>query len=142
MIVLELELAAMQPGNRRGKTQSQAGARLRTALLEPHEALDRAITVGHGNAAAAVSHSQQDTIALSLRRHNDLRVGTVQPAPVFDGVVDQIGQRLADQLSVAVNRSSRRRLHLEMDALVVGEWLVELTHPARDLGSIAFGHAV
>src|SRR6267143_1784922 len=61
---------------------------------------------------------------------------------IFDRVIDQIGERLADELPVAVNRRSRRRLDLEVDALFIGERLVELAHPARDLGRIKLGHAV
>src|SRR5262249_9139578 len=41
VFILELELAAMEAGHRRGEAQPQPRAGLRTALFEPNEALDR-----------------------------------------------------------------------------------------------------
>ena len=136
----------MQPRHRRGEAQPQPRARLRAALLEAHEALDRAAAIGLGNAAAAVGDREQDALALAHRLDHDLGLGPVHAGAigraVFDGVVDQIGERLADELAVAVHRSGGRRLDLELDALVVGERLVELAHAARDLGRIDLRHAV
>jgi len=97
MIVLELELAAMEAGHRRGEAQPQPRAGLRTALFEPNEALDRAASVGRGNAAAAIGDRKQDPVALSRRRDHDFGVGPVHPGAIgraiFDGVIDQIGER-------------------------------------------------
>ena len=46
MGVAEPELAAMQRRDRRGQAQSEAGAGLGAARLEPHEALHGVLAVG------------------------------------------------------------------------------------------------
>src|SRR5262249_56180695 len=75
VVILELELAAMQAGHRRSKAEPQTGARERAALFEPHEALDRAAAVGRGNAATAIRDRQHDAVALSRGRDEDLSRG-------------------------------------------------------------------
>src|SRR5258708_1279656 len=121
---------------------SQPRTRLRATLFEADEALDRTTAFRCRNTATAIGDGQQDAIALAPCRHDDLCVGAIYPAPVFDGVVDQIGKRLADQLPVAVHRGRHRRFDLEMDTLIIGERLVEFSHPPRDFGRIDFSHVV
>src|SRR5229473_5941772 len=70
-IVLELELAAVQPRDRGGQAQPQSRARFGTALLQPHEALDRAAAIGLGNTAAAVGDGQENPVALAHRLDHD-----------------------------------------------------------------------
>ena len=54
LVVLEPQFAAMQMRHRGGEAQAQPRARLRTALLQPHEALDHPLAVGFGDAGPAV----------------------------------------------------------------------------------------
>src|SRR6516162_10543422 len=67
LVVLQLELAAVQPRDGGGKAQPQAGTWLRTALFEPHKALHRATAINFGNAAAGVFHRQQNSLAVRHR---------------------------------------------------------------------------
>ena len=60
---------------------------------------------------------------------------------VLDGVVDKIGERLADQFAVALD-GRRRRLDAQRKPLVVGQRLVEFAHVVGDFGGVEFGHAV
>ena len=54
-----------QTGHRSGKAQSQARARLRAALLEPHKALDHARAVRLRDAGTAVGDGEHDAPALA-----------------------------------------------------------------------------
>src|SRR6516164_6140318 len=63
LIVLELELATMQPCHRRGKAQPQPRARLRPALLKTHEALDDPTAVGLGNAGTVIGDAERNALA-------------------------------------------------------------------------------
>src|SRR5450755_3554524 len=60
VIVLHDELAAMQARDGGGETQAEPGARLRAALLEPHEALEHPPAIGRRNAGAVVGDAEQD----------------------------------------------------------------------------------
>ena len=64
-IILKRQFATVQPRHRGGEAQAQAGARLRPALLEPHEALEHPFAVGLGNAGPVVGHGQQDAVAVA-----------------------------------------------------------------------------
>ena len=143
LVVLEPQFAAMQARDRRGEAQAKPGTRLRAALLQPHEALDDAAAVGFRNARSAVGDGEQNAVALGQCAHHDLgwcavdRLATRRR--VFDGIVDQIGERLADQFAIAVERRGRSRLDLKRDALFVGQRLVEFADVVRDLGGVELG---
>ena len=82
-------------------------------MFEPHETLDCAAAVGRGNTVAAIGDCKQDAVALSCRRDKDLSGRPVQRrtagCAIFDRVVDQIGERLTDELPIAVNRRKLAR---------------------------------
>src|SRR5664279_1973282 len=136
----------MQPRHRRGEAQAEPGARLRTALFEADEALDHTRAVGFRNARSAVGDGEQDAVALVERAHHDFRrraVGDqVARLGIFDGIVDQIGERLADQLAVAFDLGRRIGLNLERDALLLGQRLVQLADVVGDLGGVELAHVV
>src|SRR5712664_4003315 len=67
LVVLELELAAMQVGDRRDQAQPEPGTRLRPALFEPHESLNHAAAIGRRDARAGVGDREQNAIALARR---------------------------------------------------------------------------
>src|SRR2546422_11762865 len=66
-IVLQAQFAAVQMRDRGGEAQAQPRARLRAALLQPHEALDHAAAVVGGNAGPRVGDREQDAIPLPAR---------------------------------------------------------------------------
>ena len=146
VIVLERQFAAMQARHRRGKAQAQPEARLRAALLEAHEAFDHARTVAFRDAGAAIGHGEQNAVAVVERAQHDFRplavdLGGIRLA-VFDGIVEQIGDRLAHQLAVALDRRGAVGLDLERDALLLGQRLVKLADVAGDLGGVEIDHVV
>src|SRR5438093_11615933 len=99
-VVLESQLAGMEMRDGGGEAQAQPRARLGAALLEAHEPLDRATAVGLRNARPAIGDREQDAVPLPLRGHQDLRaVHRLRVRlGIFDGVVDEIRQCLADEL--------------------------------------------
>ena len=130
----------MQMSDRRRETEAESRARLRAALLQPHEALHHTFAIARGNARTMVGYAETDAIPLPACRDHDVgrhaihfrRMGT----RVFDGVVDEIGERLGHQLAVAAHRQGCAGLDLERHALFVGERIVKLTDPADDVGGV------
>ncbi len=117
MIVLELEFAAMKPRHRGGEAQPQARAGLGAALLEPHETFDHAAAIGRRDARTVIRHGQRDALAATAGADHDFRRGAVELVAVaveafgpgiFDGVVDQIGERLAHQFGIAAHAAPPR----------------------------------
>ena len=110
MIVFELQLAAMQPRNRRGKAQTQSQSRLRTALIQAHEAFDNAVPIGFRDTGPAILHGQHDAIPVIGRLDENLgglAIELTVGAGVFDGVIHEIGQRLTDKFAIATHRRRR-----------------------------------
>src|SRR6201997_435905 len=118
----------MQAGHRRRQTQAKSGTWLGAALLEPHEALDGVRTIGLRYSGTAVTYGELDAVALAAGRDQDLGRraigGMALRLGVFDGVVHQVGERLADQLAVTLDRS-RRCLDPQGQALGIGERLLK-----------------
>ena len=88
------------------RLKPKPGAGLRAALLQPHEPLDHAPAVGFRNARPVIGDREQDALARVGRAAPTISAGVpCRPSRrlgIFDRVVDQIGERLADQFAVAV----------------------------------------
>src|SRR5579883_590077 len=98
----------MQPRDGGGKAQTETRAGFRPALLQTHEALHNPPAIGFRNARTAVGHAQRYAIAVKASGDYDLGWCAVKLAlrpGIFDRVVDQIGERLADQLAIADRKS-------------------------------------
>src|SRR5208282_4307972 len=98
VVVLELELAAVQSCDGGGEAQTQSRAWLRPALFEPHEALDDTVAIGVGNTRPVVRHRERNAIAVHAGFDYDLGghfvgLGGLWPG-IFDRVIDEIRQRL------------------------------------------------
>src|SRR5437763_16051019 len=145
MVVLERELTAMQPRHRRGEAEPEAGPRLGAALLEAHETLDRTSAVGLRNAASAIRDGEQDPLAFVLRFDDDFGLHTIDRAAigstVLDGVIDQVGQRLADELAIAVNGWAGRRFDRGVEGLYMPQRIVELADAAGALRGRQIRHS-
>ena len=114
-------------------------------MLETHKAFDDPAAVGFGYAGPAIGDAEHDALAVIAGAHNNLRglaIGLAVRLGIFDGVVDQIRQRLSDQFAVAANRSGVRRFDRERQPFLVGQRLVQLRDIAGDLGGIEFRHVV
>ncbi len=97
-------------------------------MIQAHEALDRAVAIRLRDARSAIGDAEQHTLALPPYRQHDLgrrhlrggfsvlRGGfTVLRRPrVFDRVVDQIGERLAEQFAIALDRRRFRRIDRQL----------------------------
>src|SRR6516162_5263185 len=137
MGVVEPKLAAMEGCNRRCQAQSKTGAGLGSAGLKANKSLHRMLAVGKGNSRAVVGDAEQNLITLSpgldqnvvVARIGSYGVGRRQHRgsrlAVLDRVLDQIGQCLADQFTVAV-KQDRLGLDMQAHAAVFSERLIEL----------------
>ncbi len=115
-------------------------------MLEPYKALDHAATVNFGNAGAAVSNRKRDALAIGAGPDYDFRLRAVDLARfgsgILDRVVDEIGQRLADQFAIADDFCRAMRLDLQRQAILVSQRLVHLADVARDLGGVELDHVI
>src|SRR5271169_4184485 len=73
LIVFELEFAAMQPRDRGSEAQTQARARLRPALLKPHEAFHDPVAIRIGNAGSTIGDAERNALTLTAGLDHDLR---------------------------------------------------------------------
>ena len=118
MRIGEPELTAMQRRDRRRQAQSKTGTRLGAAGFEPDKSFHRVLAIGLRNSGPMVGDAKQHLIAvatgldqnhlafaagdrISAQRLRDRRLA------VFDSILDEVRQRLADQFAVAVK--PRRR---------------------------------
>src|SRR5262245_40060691 len=84
--------------------QAEAGSRTGAAALEPHEALEDTAPLLRGDALAAIGHGDEDALALAARTDGDVRpVGHGATFAMFDGVVHQVRDGLADELAIAAD---------------------------------------
>ena len=60
----------------------------------------------------------------------------VAAAGIFERVVEQVGERLRQQVAVAADHDARRGVERQRKALLLGHRLVELDRGAGDLGEI------
>ena len=81
----------------------------RAARLQAHEALQHALAIVRRDAGAAVGDDELDAIAVAARRAHRRRSAAPFAAgarAVLDGVVDQVGDGLADELPVGAHRDA------------------------------------
>src|SRR5208282_3996593 len=72
VVVLELELAAVQPRDGGGEAQTQSRPWLRPALFEPHEALDDTVAIGVRNTWPMVRHRERNAVTVRAGFDHDL----------------------------------------------------------------------
>ena len=108
MIVLELQLTAVQASDCRRKAQAQSRARLRPALLKAHEALDDPVAIGFGNAGAVIRNRQRDVIAFVLPALTTISAGSPLSLAAGPAYLMALSTRLAsawlDQFAIAAHR--------------------------------------
>src|SRR5215831_6772795 len=120
MRVAEPELAAVQRRDRGGEAQPETRTRQSAACLEPAESLHRMLAVGLGYAGTVVGDAEQHGVALAPRLDQDFlgrsdRLRVDRPhhrLAIFDRVLDEVGERLAYQFAVGVERAGCG-LHME-----------------------------
>ena len=82
----------MPPRNGTHKAQPQAVSRCRTTRFEAHKAVEHTLALGFGYARPMVPDLQVGTPADLPDRDGD--VAAMAVAAVFEGVVEQVGDRL------------------------------------------------
>ena len=133
MIVGQRDGAAMPPRHRAHEAQTEPVARGAAARLEPDEAVEHALAIGLGNARSMVGHLDHRATAVAVRRRPRPRR---RPA-IFQRVVQQIRDRLRQQMAVALGSSSPGTLsNRSTNAVLLGERFVQLDRGADDLGQI------
>src|SRR6185437_16792348 len=101
------------------------------AALEPHETIEyRAAPIGrHAGSGIADLDMRFSRARLDTERNFALW-------RVFERVVEQIGDRLREQMAVAAHHDPVGDLGLETEPAFIGDRLVKLGDVARDLGQI------
>src|SRR3982074_418934 len=110
MRIAKPEFAAVQGRDRRSEAEAKSGTRQRTAGFQAHETLDRMLAIALGNARSMIGDAEQHLVALAPRFDQYLlspgdgvgaeRLQGRRRLAVLDRVLDQIGERLADQFAV------------------------------------------
>ena len=103
----------MRLGDRAGDEEAEPRARLRARHVRPAELLEDQHLLVLGNAGAAVADRDPDGAVLRPHDHLDL----VARRRVFDRIVDQVHEHLAQALAIAADRRDRpdhARAHLHL----------------------------
>src|SRR5690242_11859869 len=111
-IVLQQQLCAVQTRHRSDEAQSKTGAGRIAAGFETHEALDHARAIRARNAGPRVGDDEID--ALGRDGGPDRDVSAFRG--VFDGIVDEVRERLADEAAIAFDHRGAGRFDFERDA--------------------------
>ena len=119
----------MRARDRRDQRQPEAAAGARAAGLEPHETLEDVLAVGFGNAGAVVGDGETDR-ALGAFRDRDFDPGSA--SGVFDGVVEEIGERLRDEGAAAADGRRGLGLQGKREAGVLRRRLIKFGHLLGD----------
>ena len=141
MIVLKSQRPAMQPRNGRDQAEPKTAARLGTARFQAHEPAQHPLAVGFGHALALIGHDDLHHVALGIGRHPHFRL---QPAiaadvlrrSVFEGIVEEIGDGLAEQLAIGADEHGAVAAALQHKSALFRHRLVELDHVVHELGEV------
>src|SRR5581483_2222484 len=108
------------------------------ARLETAEAVERLLAKRLRDPGAVVGDDHARAPAVALRRNPHVAAGR----DVLDGIVEEVRDRLREEVRLAAEADGRGRPDLERDALVLRQRLVDLggvPHHGRD---VALGEAV
>ena len=106
------------------EAEAKAVAGLRAALVEADEAFGNAAAVFHRDAGAVVGHGDGHLVVLLCGGHRD-RGGFAIARAVFEGVVEQVGEGLREELAIAQNGEAGCRGTGQRTALFLGHRLIE-----------------
>jgi hypothetical protein len=122
---VELQPAMMHLHDGADEREAEAGSRLGAARIEAHETPHHVVALVVRHAGTAIGDGKVD-VGLALReRDADLRLA-LAALDIFDGIVDEVAERLADQLAVALDLDAVGNLGDEPQAAILRDGLVEL----------------
>src|SRR5262244_2831620 len=96
-IVLHFELSTMQLSDGSDKAESKAMTRAAPASLDPVEPLENVLTLLERNAGPTISDRNHGALVSATSRDLDV------PSAVRDGIVDESGDRVEQEIPVAID---------------------------------------
>ena len=118
----------MQLSDGRDKTETEAIARAASAALDPVESLEDVLALLEGNARPTISDRDRGTVVVVL--HRDLDIAS--PA-VLDGIVDEVGDRVEQEIPIAKDGHPPAALELHATAHLFGRGVEQLCDLAGQL---------
>ena len=106
-------------------------ARRAAAGLEPDKAVEHGLAIGFGNARTTIGHFEHGALAGS--KHPDLQLAAIG---IFHCVVEEIGDRLRQQMPVAADLTSGSIANCQRKPLFLSHRLVKFGRRARDFAEI------
>src|SRR3984893_1800384 len=118
LIILDPQASIVETCHRRGERKAEAGARPRARVFEPDESIEHAQAIVLGDARTAIRHDEFDIAATPPRREFDGAFGSLcgrsiragprrLRAPVFQRIVDEIGDGLTGKLPASMQTEPR-----------------------------------
>src|SRR4029079_14232961 len=140
--VAEFDRAAVQPDNRSYEAEAEPASGQRAAQLEPDEALQHVAAFRFRNAGAVVAYLEDGIAAVAPGRDDNAEwcACNVPERRMLDGIVDKVGERLAEKLAAAFERKRLRGVDRKRNPLLVGQRLIQLGHVATDAAEVDIGH--
>ena len=126
----------MHARDRRRERETEPGAGPRARAFESDETVEHARPIFRRDARSPIRHVEFDPVAGAPRGDDDVRpfgrLAGLFLLPIFQRVIHEIGDRLADQLAIPPDQSVRAfRLDPEIESLLLGDGLVEFGHRMR-----------
>src|SRR6478735_662781 len=132
VVVLQGKLAPVQMSDRCREGEAQSCALFRAAGIETAKAAERLASKLSGNARASIRHLNPNRVSILAER--DLDFGAFG---VAHGVLDEIAERLRQQLPMAVEwHWTRRPAKLQGCPCLFGEWLVHFGELRDELAAV------
>ena len=131
-IVAHLDPCAVKAGDGGHKAEPETVSRRVAALLEPVEALEDMLMLVGGNSRPVIGDRDHRPAVDDLVRHHDMPSG----AAVLDRIVDEIGDRIEDQIAIARHQHFALANDGETGAVRFGRGIVQLDDLAGDFDQV------
>ena len=123
----------MQPCHRGNEAQPEPASGLGTAGLKPDEAVENAIAIRARHSRPSIGDDDFCHGSLGLNGHADFGLRSIAAVgalwrSIFNGVVNEIGNGLAEQLAIGANKDGLDGLGSQRDATFLGHRFVQLGH--------------
>src|SRR5690349_22741868 len=117
MIVGQRDGSAMPPRHRAHQTEPEPIAWSAAARLQSHEAIEHAFAIGLGDPGPAIGDCDQRVAAAPPYPDHDLPAAAATfTAAVFESVVEQVRDRLRQQVAVALDDRTGRAVEPQREA--------------------------
>ena len=113
------------------KAQTEPVSGCAAASLEPDKAVEYDVAIGFRNAGTAIGNLEHGVRVLAVAERPHRKLSTTG---IFEGIVEQIGERLRHQMAIAANFDARLDGHNQSKPPFFGRRLIEFgggTGPPR-----------